>query len=346
MKNKPLVSVIIATYNSAKVLPKVLGALEKQSYPEVRRETVIVDGGSSDQTLKIAKSYNCKIIKNPSKDPVSGKHLGYLKAKGKYLMYLDHDEVLQNMDSITNKVHCLEKENINAIAGGNYVNPKNYPFINEYVNEFGDPFSFFIYRISKRDKYFLVSMKRRFKIISETKDYAIFDLNKTANLPLFELVAGGSIFNGEYLKNAFPQTLKDKLLVPHYYYLIYTKYQSIALMKNDPIEHYSSETYTRYLKKISWRVRNNIHFSGSLGESGFSGRQKYSKSNKYKKYLFIPYSYSLIFPLIDGLYLSLTRKNFLYMMHLPLCVYTASLILYHQSLRLLGVKFDLKTYGS
>ena len=59
MKDKlPLISVILPTYNNDKVLFNCLDSIFKQDYKNF--EVLIIDGGSSDNTLKIAKQFNTK----------------------------------------------------------------------------------------------------------------------------------------------------------------------------------------------------------------------------------------------------------------------------------------------
>ena len=53
--NYPLVSIMIATFNSEKVLPRTLEAIRAQTYPQDKLEILAIDGGSTDSTLEIAK---------------------------------------------------------------------------------------------------------------------------------------------------------------------------------------------------------------------------------------------------------------------------------------------------
>ena len=137
---KPEVTIVIATYNSQKTLPLVLDSIKKQTYPRSRIEILLIDGGSSDSTLALGRKYHCRMKRNPRTEPVYAKYLGYVNAKGKYIMYLDHDEVIENKDDLTRKVQVLgSDERVKMVVGSGYKNPKGYPFINDYVNDFGDP---------------------------------------------------------------------------------------------------------------------------------------------------------------------------------------------------------------
>lgn len=351
----PSISIVIATYNSDKTLPLTLESIKKQDYPKNKIEVLVIDGGSEDETLLIAKKYGCKVIKNPKREPIPAKHLGFMKAVGKYIVYLDSDEVIEKSTSLKDKINVFKKNNqmnkffpseIKAVIPSGYKKPEGFPDINYYINEFGDPFSFFIYNLSKDSNFFLKTLKNRYKTTSEDKNTAVFNFTKVKPLPIIELVAMSSMVDLEYLKSNFPQIKKDESLVPFYFYLLNSQNIQIAIMKNDPIIHYSSDNFSKYLKKISSRVKNNI-FQTTMGIGGFSGREKFQPFwFRLKKYLFIPYCLSLVFPLIDSLQLSISRKNLIYLIHLPLCLYTSLLIVYYYILKSVNVKLYIKSYGN
>lgn len=338
------ISIVIATYNSMKVLPKVISSIKKQTLDKKDFEIICVDGASQDGTIEFIQKEGLTLINNPKKEPVFAKFLGFQNARGKYLMYLDHDEEIVNLSSLEIKLNVFEThEKVKALAPTGYVNPKGYHFINNYINEFGDPFSYFIYNISKNKDFYIFSMRKKFAVVEDTKDFVIFDIDQKKSLPLIELLAGGSMFNLEYVKKNFPETNHDFTLLTHLFYLITKKNPHFAITKNDYIVHYSSDTFFGYLKKIEWRIKNNIYFKDKLGKSGFSGREELTDSS-WKKFLFIPYSFSILFPLIDSILLSITRKNISLMVHLPLSIYTAYLICFHMVLQKLGVESSLTTY--
>lgn len=341
-------SIIIATYNSQNLLPKVLKSIQNQKKTSFNYEILIIDGGSTDETIKIAREEKCVIIKNPRTEPVYGKFIGYKKAKGKYVMYLDHDEVLVDKNSLNNRLEFFRKNSdVKMVAGGNYINPKSYPFINQYINEFGDPFSFYIYHISKANKWFLYSMKEKYPIYKKANNFYIFNFKNRDLLPLIEMVAGGSIFDADYLKRNFLETKKDYRLTPHYFYLMIRKSPYLAVAKNDPIMHYSADTLIKYFKKINWRVKNNIYHISTIGMSGYSGREQYLSSYlRFKKYLYIPYVFSFVVLIYDAIRLSVSRKDVRYMLHIPLSIFTAGSIIYYMTLKTLGVEIKLKNYDN
>lgn len=87
-----MLSIIIPTLNEEKYLPKLLECLRQQQYPD--KEIIISDGSSTDKTVSIAKSYNCKITINKKRLPARQRNAGAAIAKGDVLLFLDADTLL------------------------------------------------------------------------------------------------------------------------------------------------------------------------------------------------------------------------------------------------------------
>ncbi|MDQ5951321.1 MAG: hypothetical protein QG639_598 [Patescibacteria group bacterium] len=346
MPKKPVVlSIIIATYNSEKLIEKCLKAVQRQTLKPSSYEILVIDGGSTDKTLAIADKYHAKIINNPRKEPVWAKFLGLQQAKGRYILYLDSDEIIVSPESLYKKLIAFKEPNVRSVIGNGYLSPANMPFVNDYINEFGDPFSFFIYRLSKNAGFFLDSMKQQYSY-QEKQGFTVFNFDKSKPLPIIELAAMASSADRDYLVKKFPKVLKDMSLLPHFFYLLASENQKLAIVHDDPLYHYSSDTLANYLKKIAWRVQNNIYHISSLGKSGFSGRETFQpRSLQLRRYLFLPYAYSLVFPLLDSLLLAISRKNWKYVLHVPLTVFTATAIVYHLVLFISGYRPQIEAYG-
>lgn len=342
----PLVSVVIATYNSERTIWRVLESIKKQSYPSKKIEIMVIDGGSADDTLKIAKQYSCRILKNPKVDQVFAKQIGYIKASGRYLMFLDSDEVLENSRSLELKVETfLKNQAVRVVISSGYKKPRAYSAINYYINEYGDPLSLFLYKISKDHLYFLKDLKRRYKIIYEDKNRSYFSFPKS-DPPFIELTSMGVMIDLNYVRNNFPMILKTPALHTHLLYLINFLGDLFAVTKNDIIAHYSAGRLVVYLKKIKTRARSNI-FKTEMGMAGLTGREDYqSPWLKIKKFFFVLYSLTLIFPFFDSLYLFLKTKRFVYFLHPLLCLYTISIIAFYFLVKSTKIKIRLSGYGT
>lgn len=119
MKN-PLVSIIIRTKNEAKYIGKVLNLLLKQTFNNF--EIVIVDSGSTDQTLEIVKKYPVRLYKIKQEDFTYGYALnfGINKAKGKYICILSGHSIPISNNWLANGVNVLMKEKTLAGLSGYY----------------------------------------------------------------------------------------------------------------------------------------------------------------------------------------------------------------------------------
>lgn len=340
----PIVSIMIATFNSEKLLPRTLEAIRKQTYPQEKVEILTIDGGSTDKTLEIAQKYGCKILYNDKTEPVNAKMVGIRNATGKYLITIDHDEVIENERSIEVKVKALQKhpECKVALCSG-YKRPQNYPRLNQYISEFGDPFSLFIYNFSKGDQNLERTMRKNYTVVEDTQDYAVFSFEHMKKNPIFELVCLGTMIDREYFMKV-PNVLEDSSIMVHLFYVMLDQGDTnVVLIKEDALVHYSVDSLRAYLPKLKWRICNNIHFQ-QMGESGFSGRMKYQKNIRNKQFMFVPYTASCILPFLHGVELAWTRKNSIYLMHMFLCWYVLIQICYQYLLKLLHITPDFKSY--
>lgn len=97
---KPLVSLIIATYNSGSDLDKLVASLDAQTLPQDQFEAVFVDDGSTDDTFTRLKAfaqtranYQIKRIEN-SGWPSKPRNIGMKMARGDYVCFMDHDDAI------------------------------------------------------------------------------------------------------------------------------------------------------------------------------------------------------------------------------------------------------------
>ncbi len=86
------VSIIIPAKNEEKRLPGTLESIKKTG---VDAETIIVDAGSKDKTVEIAKRYGCIVIgETGKKSPANAKNIGISHAKGDIIVLLNSDQIL------------------------------------------------------------------------------------------------------------------------------------------------------------------------------------------------------------------------------------------------------------
>ena len=86
-----MISIIVPVFNEAQIIKQTLDNLPFSDDIEV----IVVDGGSNDNTVKIASSYPVKIIKSDKKRSLQ-MNIGAKEANGKILLFLHADCVLEN----------------------------------------------------------------------------------------------------------------------------------------------------------------------------------------------------------------------------------------------------------
>lgn len=155
-KRWPTISVVTPTLNSQRTLTQSLQSVINQNYPG-RVGIVIADGGSTDGTLKIAKKFRARIIKNKLKTGEAGKAAGAKIAKGEILAFVDSDNILPSPDWLNRLVEpFIKNKEIVASEPLLFSYRKNDHWLTRYfaLLGMGDPLNLFI---GNYDRYSLIS---------------------------------------------------------------------------------------------------------------------------------------------------------------------------------------------
>lgn len=86
-----MISVVIPAYNEERALPRTLESLLGQPGDH---EVILVDGGSTDATTRIARSCHGLRVVNASKGRASQMNAGAARARGDWLLFLHADTLL------------------------------------------------------------------------------------------------------------------------------------------------------------------------------------------------------------------------------------------------------------
>lgn len=89
----PLFSILIPVFNRGKLITETIDSVLKQYYKDF--EIIVVDDGSSDDTIEILKSYGNKILllQQQNSGPEVARNYAAANAKGDYFVFLDSDDV-------------------------------------------------------------------------------------------------------------------------------------------------------------------------------------------------------------------------------------------------------------
>lgn len=91
-ENLMTISIIMPVKNGSNYLAQALTAIKAQN---VKMEIILVNDGSSDNTVQIAQDFGCIVLHHEeSKGLVASKNTALKVARGKYIMFHDHDDLL------------------------------------------------------------------------------------------------------------------------------------------------------------------------------------------------------------------------------------------------------------
>ena len=117
---RPFVSIILPVRNQAKTVRACVESLVHIDYPE--KEIIVVDGGSTDDTLGQVRDLSDKILtvhEDPLPDSWVGKNWacnqGYRQSKGELLLFTDGDSV-HGIDSLARSVAYLQAEKADMVS--------------------------------------------------------------------------------------------------------------------------------------------------------------------------------------------------------------------------------------
>lgn len=95
MLSKPLVSVVIPTYNYAHYLPEAIDSIVSQTYKNL--EILVIDDGSTDNTKAVMEKYKQKVryLYKQNGGLSSARNYGLTKITGDYVLFVDADNKIR-----------------------------------------------------------------------------------------------------------------------------------------------------------------------------------------------------------------------------------------------------------
>lgn len=87
----PKISIIILTLNEQEYLKSALSSVRKQAYPQNKVEIIVVDNGSKDKSVEIAKTFGAKVFINKKGDVYANWAMALHKVTGEYAYMIDQD---------------------------------------------------------------------------------------------------------------------------------------------------------------------------------------------------------------------------------------------------------------
>ena len=110
------ISIITVSFNSAKTIADTIESVLSQDYPEI--EYIIVDGNSSDDTIKIIRKYENRIskwISEKDQGMYDAMNKGIAMATGEVIGILNSDDVYMNAHVISEMMALLQEKNAQVV---------------------------------------------------------------------------------------------------------------------------------------------------------------------------------------------------------------------------------------
>src|SRR5438309_3225162 len=105
----PLVSILIPAYNAAERIVETLGSALAQTW--VRTEIIVVDDGSTDGTLTVARQFasrDVSVVSQHNQGASAARNKAFSLCQGDYIQWLDADDLL-SPDKIERQLSALDR---------------------------------------------------------------------------------------------------------------------------------------------------------------------------------------------------------------------------------------------
>jgi glycosyltransferase involved in cell wall biosynthesis len=115
-KGEPdLVSVIIPTYNRARLLAQALESVHAQTHAPL--EMIVVDDGSTDDTEAIARKFGVCYIRQERAGAAAARNRGVTASHGQFLQFLDSDDLLSPRKIEQQVAYLRDHDEARAVYG-------------------------------------------------------------------------------------------------------------------------------------------------------------------------------------------------------------------------------------
>lgn len=290
----PKVSLILLTLNGGKGVEDILQSIRRQKYPKELVEIIVVDDGSTDDSVAIATKYKAIVIKSPHKGLYRNWIIGLHKVTGEFVYYVEQDIQLRGTDFFQKMLKPLleDKRFIASFTRESYPHPDQSwaaQFLSYHPSQCDPLYEFITPRLE--DTY-----------VEEKEGYITckFTINK---LPPFARM----FYRMSYLKKTSNWKVKDYFDHDFMIQNIKAGYTLFAYVPDAGIFHFHARNLMHLLKK---RARNlDIHYFPYNKETEYKWVDVNDRKSIIKLGLWVVYA-NLFFPeLIRGIYRSIKNKS-------------------------------------
>ena len=129
----PRISIVTPSYNQGQFIEETIRSILLQGYPNI--EYIIIDGGSTDNTLEIIKKYQQYIaywVSEPDNGQSYALNKGFRKATGQFIGWQNSDDFYDNAAFVKTVEASLVYPNVDIIYGTTHNIDETGGFIRKY----------------------------------------------------------------------------------------------------------------------------------------------------------------------------------------------------------------------
>lgn len=242
----PTISFVLPTYNADRYLEKCLISIFKQQYPADKIEVLLIDGGSTDKTLEIARKFPVRILENPRRVAEYGKSIGINESKGEFFVLIDSDNEIVETNWLENMVRpILEHPELFGVES-----PLSYDETLSSLNRY-----FARMRIADPLARMLVSKPEH---ITQYGGYSILEYGPQAAIVTG---ANGFLWNKNLIMK-YQEFWKDKFEEGNFgTYIHENTGANYAIPKNTSVRHFYTDNLSEFVfkrRKIAGKARKRM----------------------------------------------------------------------------------------
>lgn len=298
MHKLPSISIVTETWNpDVKLFERVLKNIQLQDYPKELVEHIVFDAGSTNDSVRVARKYGCKItIRSDLRDTEQVRQsLEIKKARGDIVLLLQSDNILTSRKWLREMVQpFLDNKKVFCTYSAYNSYEKGMSATTRYGAFFGacDPA---LYYLGKSDKIpFLQKTYDKGEIITEASGYWVV---KFTNDSLPTMGDNGFMV----LRSAINKVNKDPnsyIHVDMYADMLKLGYDTYGVIKNSII-HVIPPNIIMYTKR---RIQvKQKYYDGRRGKRTYLVFNWKSKKDHWNLLKYIFFSITLVFPFYESI---------------------------------------------
>jgi len=293
----PKISIVVVTLNNERTLSECLKRILEQDYPKDRIEYINIDGGSSDQTMHIAKQFGFTCIKSSiPKNAEAQRAIGLERATNNLIVSIDADNYLPEKNWLRKMIKPFVDDSAIVHAGTlHYGYRPTDTIYNRYCALFGfvDPVVFYMGKPDRRPQY--VKSWNLGKIVNESSAYTTVIFTKD-DLPT--VGCNGVVYRKDVLMKYARVTPNDFIHIDIFVDLIEKGYNKFVVVNTNLIHDTAVNLPTLIKKRMSFLT--DYYMNESVDRRYYIYNPK-SARDRLKLFLFILYTITLVKPIADSL---------------------------------------------